>query len=166
MLCWWGPTSPKQLSRALHLFSLGITWYFLHVFWGSTAICKNFERQGIIPPYKEVSRFLLSFSFPNTYGVPEVVFLNCEPLCSALQSGYPSPELGELLEADSYGSLVLSRLCLFSGNITDPAEARFNTISLFSSYLLSPLSLPLSLRLASLISWGQVNYCIRKVWIT
>ena len=26
MLYWWGPTSPKQLSRALHLFSLGITW--------------------------------------------------------------------------------------------------------------------------------------------
>ena len=25
MLCWWGPTSPKQLSRAVHLFSLGIT---------------------------------------------------------------------------------------------------------------------------------------------
>ena len=26
------PTSPKQLSRAAqHLFSLGITWYFLHV---------------------------------------------------------------------------------------------------------------------------------------
>ncbi|CAI8043991.1 UPF0183 protein C16orf70 homolog [Geodia barretti] len=45
------------------------------------------------------------------------------PLWTA-QSGYPSPELGELLEADSYGSLVLSRLCLFSGNITDPAEAR------------------------------------------
>ena len=40
------------------------------------------------------------------------------------QSGYPSAELGELLEADSYGSLVLSRLCLFSGNITDPADAR------------------------------------------
>ena len=43
------------------------------------------------------------------------------------QSGYsPSPELGELLEADSYGSLVLSRLCLFSGNITDPADARWH----------------------------------------
>ena len=65
-------------------------------------------------------------------GVLEVAILDCEPLCSALQSGYPSPELGELLEADSYGSLVLSRLCLFSGNITDPAEARFNTISLSS----------------------------------
>ena len=49
-------------------------------------------------------------------------------LCS-VQSGYsPSPELGELLEADSYGSLVLSRLCIFSGNITDPADARFNLI--------------------------------------
>ena len=46
-------------------------------------------------------------------------------LIHLVQSGYsPSPELGELLEADSYGSLLLSRLCIFSGNITDPADAK------------------------------------------
>ena len=28
MLCWWGPTSPKQLSIAQHLFSLGIKMVF------------------------------------------------------------------------------------------------------------------------------------------
>ena len=50
-------------------------------------------------------------------------------MCVSLQSGYPSAELGELLEADSYGSLVLSRLCLFNGNITDPAEARYINLS-------------------------------------
>ena len=51
------------------------------------------------------------------------VYYSTATMCS--QSGYsPSAELGELLEADSYGSLVLSRLCLFSGNITDPADAR------------------------------------------
>ena len=41
VLCWWGPTSPKQLSRAPHLFSVGITWYFLHVLY----VCLSIEGQ-------------------------------------------------------------------------------------------------------------------------
>ena len=41
MLWWWGPTSPKQRSRAPHLFSLGITWsiyiteQYLYIQWGN-----------------------------------------------------------------------------------------------------------------------------------
>ena len=48
MLCWWGPTSPKQLSRAGIFFLLGITWFFLHVYilmvtvaslWSISGVC-------------------------------------------------------------------------------------------------------------------------------
>ena len=40
MLCWWGPTSPKQLSRAPHLFSFGITWFFyMCMHWQDMGAC-------------------------------------------------------------------------------------------------------------------------------